>query len=177
MAACFRPGTTQREMASTEHEFSELMTAEDFVELDKLRDIARHGVPDDVRGEVWKYLLGVLPPDKCTSRRREGGGGRGGRGRGGEARGEGGGRGEVSGELGRASGRAKRLVRLRKNSHGPTQIISQRDERGQGQGERVQDVPSRAHGHDNDISSPWGGMCHWTLLYSLNHFPPTFFLL
>jgi len=42
------------------------MNAEVFVELDKLKDVAKHGIPDAVRGEVWKYLLGVQHPDKCN---------------------------------------------------------------------------------------------------------------
>jgi len=52
-------------MASTEEEYHELMNAEVFVEIDKLRDIAKHGVPDNVRGDVWMYLLGVQHSDKC----------------------------------------------------------------------------------------------------------------
>ena len=54
-------------MASTEEEYHELMNAEVFVEIDKLRDIAKHGVPDTVRGEVWMYLLGVQLSDKCKT--------------------------------------------------------------------------------------------------------------
>lgn len=40
-----------------------------LVDLQKLRDYARHGVQPTVRGEVWLYLLGVLSADKskyCT---------------------------------------------------------------------------------------------------------------
>jgi hypothetical protein len=33
--------------------------------MDRLRDISRHGIPDSLRGEVWKYLLNVASPDKC----------------------------------------------------------------------------------------------------------------
>ena len=53
-------------MASTEEEYREILTSEVFIELDKLRDIARHGVPDHLRGDVWCYLLGVRQPDKST---------------------------------------------------------------------------------------------------------------
>jgi len=51
-------------MSSTVDEYHELINAEVYVEIDKLRDIAKHGIPDEVRGEVWKYLLGVQHPDK-----------------------------------------------------------------------------------------------------------------
>jgi hypothetical protein len=30
----------------------------------KLTDSARHGIPEKIRGEVWKYLLDVSKPDK-----------------------------------------------------------------------------------------------------------------
>lgn len=49
--------------ASTE-EFIELLNAEQHVDLQKLKDYARHGVQPTVRGEVWLYLLGVLSDDK-----------------------------------------------------------------------------------------------------------------
>lgn len=49
--------------ASTE-EFIEVLNAEQHVDLQKLRDYARHGVQPSVRGEVWLYLLGVLSDDK-----------------------------------------------------------------------------------------------------------------
>lgn len=49
--------------ASTE-EFIEVLNAEQHVEIQKLRDYARHGVQAAVRGEVWLYLLGVLSDDK-----------------------------------------------------------------------------------------------------------------
>eukprot|EP00732_Lithocolla_globosa_P005492 Lithocolla_globosa_v1_NODE_5714_length_1197_cov_28.175131.p1 type:complete len:287 gc:universal NODE_5714_length_1197_cov_28.175131:861-1(-) len=56
-------------MASTVDEFRELLSAETFVEVDKVRDIAQHGVPVEVRGEVWKYLLGVDHADKSNQMR------------------------------------------------------------------------------------------------------------
>lgn len=52
--------------ASTE-EFIELLNAEQHVDLQKLKDFARHGVQPTVRGEVWLYLLGVLSDDKSES--------------------------------------------------------------------------------------------------------------
>lgn len=36
--------------------------------MTKLIDISRHGIPSKVRGEVWKYLLGVSKPDKGECR-------------------------------------------------------------------------------------------------------------
>lgn len=36
--------------------FRELM-GDDFVEIDALRALAWNGVPQEVRGEVWKYLI------------------------------------------------------------------------------------------------------------------------
>ncbi|CAG8567375.1 8546_t:CDS:2 [Paraglomus brasilianum] len=46
------------------NEFKEILNSEVYIDLDKLRDSARHGVPLEVRGEVWKYLLGVHPADR-----------------------------------------------------------------------------------------------------------------
>ena len=51
-------------MASTAEEVRELLNAEVVVEVAQLRDIAQHGLPNEVRGEVWMYLLGVQHPDK-----------------------------------------------------------------------------------------------------------------
>ncbi|RHZ88195.1 hypothetical protein Glove_26g209 [Diversispora epigaea] len=52
------------EMATSVDDFKDILTAEVYVDLDKLRESARHGVPMVVRGEVWKYLLGVSPADR-----------------------------------------------------------------------------------------------------------------
>lgn len=49
--------------ASTEV-FHEVLGQEVYVDIDRLKDLAQHGIPDEVRGEVWKYLLGVSQPDK-----------------------------------------------------------------------------------------------------------------
>jgi hypothetical protein len=51
-------------MATTEEDYRELLNAEVIVEVATLRDSAKHGVPDAVRGDVWCHLLGVHPPDK-----------------------------------------------------------------------------------------------------------------
>ncbi|KAJ3095230.1 hypothetical protein HDU97_007134 [Phlyctochytrium planicorne] len=53
-------------MANTVSEYMELLLAETLVDLDKLRSAARHGIPDEVRGEVWKFLLGVENPNKAN---------------------------------------------------------------------------------------------------------------
>ncbi|CAD6885190.1 unnamed protein product [Tilletia controversa] len=44
-------------------EFADVMQAEQLVDLQKLKDLARRGVPSEFRGEVWMYLLGVLAAD------------------------------------------------------------------------------------------------------------------
>ncbi|CEH18341.1 ypt rab-specific gtpase-activating protein gyp1 [Ceraceosorus bombacis] len=50
--------------AASVEEYIEILSAEQHVDLDKLRDYARHGCQPQVRGEVWLYLLGVLSDDK-----------------------------------------------------------------------------------------------------------------
>lgn len=52
-------------MAGTEDDFLELLGGEVMIDMDRLVDTARHGIPDKVRGEVWKHLLEVSKPDKC----------------------------------------------------------------------------------------------------------------
>jgi len=51
-------------MAATIKEYREILDNEVSVDLKKLVDISAHGIPDKVRGEVWKYLLGVTTSDK-----------------------------------------------------------------------------------------------------------------
>uniref|UniRef100_A0A7S3G4N9 Rab-GAP TBC domain-containing protein n=1 Tax=Palpitomonas bilix TaxID=652834 RepID=A0A7S3G4N9_9EUKA len=51
-------------MSSTESTYREILGQEIFVDVRRLRDLARHGVPPSLRDEVWKYLLAVLKPDK-----------------------------------------------------------------------------------------------------------------
>ncbi|KAN0063455.1 hypothetical protein ACQY0O_003901 [Thecaphora frezii] len=50
--------------SATVEEYIELLNAEQHVDLQKLRDFARHGVQPQVRGEVWLYLMRVLSDDK-----------------------------------------------------------------------------------------------------------------
>ncbi|KAA8499076.1 TBC1 domain family member 12 [Porphyridium purpureum] len=48
----------------TRNRFYEWLESETHIDLDKLRLAARYGIPDDVRGDVWKYLLGVSKSEK-----------------------------------------------------------------------------------------------------------------
>jgi len=52
------------EMSTSINEFNDILNAEVYIDLDKLRESSRHGVPVEVRGDVWKYLLGVNPADR-----------------------------------------------------------------------------------------------------------------
>ena len=52
-------------MTSTADEFLEFLENEAEVDAVRLRDMAQHGVPSELRGVVWKYLLGVAHTDKC----------------------------------------------------------------------------------------------------------------
>ncbi|EFC45351.1 predicted protein [Naegleria gruberi] len=54
-----------------QNEFLELIEAETYVDIERLRDMSRHGIPDDLRASVWKYLLGVNPGDKAEQMKRE----------------------------------------------------------------------------------------------------------
>ena len=47
-----------------EREFSEILDAETLVDMERLRDLSRHGILPSMRGAVWKYLLGVASSDK-----------------------------------------------------------------------------------------------------------------
>ncbi len=55
-----------QEMASLD-EFADLLNAEVRVDVLKLREQAALGCPDSIRGDVWKYLLGVQQPDQAQS--------------------------------------------------------------------------------------------------------------
>ncbi|EIE89243.1 hypothetical protein RO3G_13954 [Rhizopus delemar RA 99-880] len=45
-------------------DFQEILQSEVYVDLERLRILARHGVPNQLRSEVWKYLLGVQQADR-----------------------------------------------------------------------------------------------------------------
>ncbi|KAK4046161.1 hypothetical protein OIV83_006302 [Microbotryomycetes sp. JL201] len=53
-------------MSVSADEFLDVLNAEQYVDLDKLRSFARYGIPANVRGEVWLYLLGVLSQDRTN---------------------------------------------------------------------------------------------------------------
>ncbi|CEJ03090.1 hypothetical protein RMCBS344292_17080 [Rhizopus microsporus] len=58
-------------------DFQEILQSEVYVDLERLRILARHGIPNQLRSEVWKYLLGVQQADRskelssCKARREE----------------------------------------------------------------------------------------------------------
>ncbi|WVW83933.1 hypothetical protein I302_105956 [Kwoniella bestiolae CBS 10118] len=53
-------------MSTNLQDWVELLNAEQHVQVDKLKEHARHGVAARVRGEVWLYLLEVLSEDKTA---------------------------------------------------------------------------------------------------------------
>ncbi|KAK3805623.1 MAG: rab-GTPase-TBC domain-containing protein [Benniella sp.] len=54
----------QEENAITLEEYEEVLGAEVWVEVAKLREYARYGIPREVRGEAWLYLLGIQDADR-----------------------------------------------------------------------------------------------------------------
>jgi len=53
-------------MATTAEDFRELLNAETHIDMEKLRQFSKHGIPDEVRGDAWRYLLGVEQPNKTN---------------------------------------------------------------------------------------------------------------
>ncbi|KAG0000241.1 hypothetical protein BGZ80_005316 [Entomortierella chlamydospora] len=51
-------------MSITVEEYEEVLNSEVWVEVNKLRDYASHGISRKVRGEVWLYLLGIQEADR-----------------------------------------------------------------------------------------------------------------
>ncbi|KAI7902206.1 rab-GTPase-TBC domain-containing protein [Cokeromyces recurvatus] len=54
----------QDEALSIFNDFKEILQSEVYVDLERLRLLARHGIPNELRGQVWKYLLGVEQADR-----------------------------------------------------------------------------------------------------------------
>ncbi|KAG2197561.1 hypothetical protein INT47_009559 [Mucor saturninus] len=54
----------QNEALSILNDFNEILQSEVYVDLERLRILARHGIPNKLRGEVWKFLLGVEQADR-----------------------------------------------------------------------------------------------------------------
>ncbi|OAD76042.1 hypothetical protein PHYBLDRAFT_35737 [Phycomyces blakesleeanus NRRL 1555(-)] len=54
----------QDEALSNLNDYNEILQSEVYVDLERLRILARHGIPTQLRGEVWKYLLGVEQADR-----------------------------------------------------------------------------------------------------------------
>ncbi|KAF9912456.1 hypothetical protein EC991_010543 [Linnemannia zychae] len=50
--------------AITVDEYKEILNAEVWIEIPKLREYARHGIPREVRGETWLYLFGIQDADR-----------------------------------------------------------------------------------------------------------------
>mmetsp|Transcript_9924 Transcript_9924/g.24575 ORF Transcript_9924/g.24575 Transcript_9924/m.24575 type:complete len:296 (+) Transcript_9924:18-905(+) len=46
------------------HELAEVLESETHVDMDKLLSLCRYGVPERLRAETWKYLLGVSRPER-----------------------------------------------------------------------------------------------------------------
>ena len=50
--------------ATTAADLDDVLESETHVDMDKLLSLCRTGVPERLRGEAWKYLLGVSKPEK-----------------------------------------------------------------------------------------------------------------
>ncbi|KAJ3132840.1 hypothetical protein HK100_004896 [Physocladia obscura] len=54
------------EIMAASEEVKQILDGETKIDLEKLRDVGRNGVPDEVRADTWKYLLAVESPDKAN---------------------------------------------------------------------------------------------------------------
>ncbi|KAF9576827.1 hypothetical protein EC968_003334 [Mortierella alpina] len=52
------------ETSSTMAEYEEVLSAEVWIDIPKLRRYASDGIPRELRGEVWLYLLGIRDADR-----------------------------------------------------------------------------------------------------------------
>ena len=46
-------------------ELAEVLESETHVDMEKMLSLAHAGVPDDLRAEAWKYMLGVSRPERA----------------------------------------------------------------------------------------------------------------
>jgi hypothetical protein len=60
------------DVAETLAEFEELLSTEVAMDMERLRELSANGVPDQLRGQVWKFLLDVSMADKCESNKMSG---------------------------------------------------------------------------------------------------------
>ncbi|KXS11016.1 RabGAP/TBC [Gonapodya prolifera JEL478] len=68
MMATVKTQSTRSIDFSSREEFEELLTGSEVrVDLAKLKESSRYGVPEEWRAEVWLYLLGVKQPEKWYS--------------------------------------------------------------------------------------------------------------
>lgn len=51
-------------MSATVDQYKLLLEAE-TIDLNRLADLARHGIPSKIRGDVWKFLLTTYRNEKC----------------------------------------------------------------------------------------------------------------
>ncbi|KAG0082007.1 hypothetical protein BGZ92_011934 [Podila epicladia] len=54
----------RQEQLDTLEEFQDILSAEVLIEITKLREYSRHGIPKSVRGEAWLFLLGIKDADR-----------------------------------------------------------------------------------------------------------------
>ncbi|KAF9295398.1 hypothetical protein BGZ74_010834 [Mortierella antarctica] len=54
----------RQEQLDTLEEFQDILSAEVLLEITKLREYSRHGIPKSIRGEAWLFLLGVKDADR-----------------------------------------------------------------------------------------------------------------
>ncbi|KAJ1660051.1 hypothetical protein IWQ61_000982 [Dispira simplex] len=47
-------------------ELAKELDSETYVDVDRVRELCRDGVPPEIRGQVWKYLLGVELADRSS---------------------------------------------------------------------------------------------------------------
>jgi len=51
-------------MSATLDQYKLILDAE-TIDLNRLADLARHGIPSKIRGDVWKFLLTTYRNEKC----------------------------------------------------------------------------------------------------------------